>query len=206
MNVRLRYEKLGVMQFLSHLELLKTWEQLFRRAKIPMIYSEGFNPRPRMNFALPLAVGIQALHDYLEVEVEDGFDIDRFLTMAMPPGLKVTEAKPVAGTKALMAFVASADFKITGDLSPLKEGLSQDELLFRKHTKKGERIKDAKPLIIDHKINPDYLWVHLKAGSVDNLKPTDLLSTLVREPKAVFDYEIIRIDVYDETGRSLWLR
>ena len=194
------------MQFLSHLEVLKTWEQIFRREQIPMIYSEGFNPRPKMNFALPLAVGIQALHDYLEVEVEDGFDIDRFLTMDMPPGLKVTEAKIVEGSKALMAFVASADFLITGDLEALKEGLSSDELLFRKHTKKGERIKDAKPLIIDYKINPDYLWVHLKAGSVDNLKPTDLLSTLVAEPKDVFDYEIIRIDVYDETGRSLWLR
>ncbi|HHT19979.1 MAG TPA: DUF2344 domain-containing protein [Tissierellia bacterium] len=206
MNVRLRFEKLGVMQFLSHLEVLKTWEQIFRREQIPMIYSEGFNPRPKMNFALPLAVGIQALHDYLEVEVEDGFDIDRFLTMDMPPGLKVTEAKVVEDSKALMAFVSSADFLITGDLEALKEGLSRDELLFRKHTKKGERIKDAKPLIIDYKINPDYLWVHLKAGSVDNLKPTDLLSTLVAEPKDVFDYEIIRIDVYDETGRSLWLR
>jgi len=206
LNVRLRFEKLGVMQFLSHLEVLKTWEQIFRREQIPMIYSEGFNPRPKMNFALPLAVGIQALHDYLEVEVEDGFDIDRFLTMDMPPGLKVTEAKVVEDSKALMAFVSSADFLITGDLEALKEGLSRDELLFRKHTKKGERIKDAKPLIIDYKINPDYLWVHLKAGSVDNLKPTDLLSTLVAEPKDVFDYEIIRIDVYDETGRSLWLR
>lgn len=194
------------MQFLSHLEVLKTWEQIFRREQIPMIYSEGFNPRPKMNFALPLAVGIQALHDYLEVEVEDGFDIDRFLAMDMPPGLKVTEAKVVEDSKALMAFVSSADFLIRGDLEALKEGLSRDELLFRKHTKKGERIKDAKPLIIDYKINPDYLWVHLRAGSVDNLKPTDLLSTLVAEPKDVFDYEIIRIDVYDETGRSLWLR
>ena len=87
MNVRLRYEKLGLMQFLSHLEVMKTWEQLFRRENIPMLYSEGFNPKPKMNFALPLAVGIQAVNDYLEIEVEDGFDTDRFLVMSKPePG------------------------------------------------------------------------------------------------------------------------
>ncbi|NMB03141.1 MAG: DUF2344 domain-containing protein [Tissierellia bacterium] len=205
MNVRLRYEKLGLMQFLSHLEVMKTWEQLFRRENIPMLYSEGFNPKPKMNFALPLAVGIQAVNDYLEIEVEDGFDTDRFLVMEMPPGLRVTGAKPVEG-KPLMAVVASADFKITGDLMPFAEGLEREQLLFQKHTKKGERTRDAKPMIIEYQLTSDELWVHLKAGSVSNLKPTDLLIAMLDDPDKVYDYDIVRVDVYDETGRSLWLR
>lgn len=205
MNVRVRYEKRGIMQFLSHLEVMKTWEQLFRRERIPLIYSEGFNPKPKMNFALPLAVGIEAVNDYLEVEVEDDFNLDHFLKMDMPPGLKVTGAKAAEG-KALMAVVASADFEIRGDLKPIEEGLKQPELLFRKHTKKGERMRDAKPLIIDYRFEDDFLWIHLKAGSVENLKPTDLLEAILNDPKIVFEYDILRLDVYDETGRSLWLR
>lgn len=205
MNVRLRYEKLGIMQFLSHLEVMKTWEQLFRREGVPMIYSEGFNPKPKMNFALPLAVGIEALNDYLEVEVAEGYDTEKLLSMSMPPGLRVSGAKAVTG-KPLMAAVASADFTIRGDLAPLQSGLAQPEILFRKHTKKGERMVDAKPLIIDYTFHPDRLWIHLKAGSVQNLKPTDLIGALMTEPAAVFDYDIVRIDVYDETGGSLWQR
>lgn len=205
LNVRVRYEKMGMMQFLSHLELLKTWEQLFRREHIPMLYTQGFNPKPQMNFALPLAVGIQAKHDYLEIQVEDDFDLDRFLKLNMPPGLVITGAKAVDG-KPLMATVSSADFLIQGELEPLRHGLEKDKLEYMKHTKKGPRLRDAKEFIIDYAFRDDGLWVHLKAGSVENLKPTDLLVTLLEDPSQVHSYEIIRQDVYDETGKSLWER
>lgn len=205
MNVRLRYEKRGWMQFLSHLELLKTWEQLFRRENIPMRYTQGFNPKPQMNFALPLAVGIQAANDYLEIQVEDDFEPDRFLHLTMPPGLRITGARSVEG-KPLMAAVASADFRIRGELAPLKEGFLRDELWYEKHTKKGPRMRDAKALILDHRFDEDSLWVHLKAGSVENLKPTDLLQTLLPDATQVHSYDILRLDVYDETGKSLWQR
>lgn len=205
LNVRVRYEKLGWMQFLSHLELLKTWEQLFRREGIPMLYTQGFNPKPQMNFALPLAVGIEAQHDYLEIQVEDDFAVERFLQLKMPPGLRITGAKPVQG-KPLMAAVASADFIITGNLEPVMKGLQQAKLVYQKHTKKGLRERDAKDYILAYRLEDRGLWVHLKAGSVDNLKPTDLLQTVVSEPAQVHDYDILRLDVYDETGQSLWDR
>lgn len=204
MNVRIRYKKMGDMQFLSHLELMKTMEQILRKNGVPMIYSQGFNPKPQMTFALPLAVGIQSEVDYLDILIEDGYDIEQLYAIELPHGLAITGVK-ITDDKPLMGEVHSALFLIEGDMTPLRQGI-EGGLQFTKRTKKGPRSRDARQFLLHYEFNDQGLLVHLKAGSVENLKPTDLLFAILKEEQAVHAYEITRQAILDKEGQSLWER
>jgi radical SAM-linked protein len=68
-RVRIRFSKQGDLRLISHRDLLRTLERLFRRAEIGVRPSEGFHPKPRMNFASPLALGIPGLDEIVEVDL-----------------------------------------------------------------------------------------------------------------------------------------
>ncbi len=68
--IRFKFRKVGNLQFISHLDLQKAMAKVFIRAKAPLWYSKGFNPHPKLIFALPLSVGAQGVCEYLDVRVE----------------------------------------------------------------------------------------------------------------------------------------
>ena len=57
-GIRIFFEKVGVARYISHLDLMRNFERAMRRADIPFWYTEGFNPRPFLTFALPLSLGV----------------------------------------------------------------------------------------------------------------------------------------------------
>jgi radical SAM family uncharacterized protein/radical SAM-linked protein len=93
---RLRFEKTGRLQFLGHLDLTRTMFRAFRRARIALVYSQGFNPKPRVQFGPALSVGIESLGEYLDLWSFTRLDPQLSLTTinsALPVGLKVTELR-----------------------------------------------------------------------------------------------------------------
>ena len=68
-RVRIRFAKQGDGRWASHLDLLRAWERLFRRAGLPLSMTEGFHPKPRMNFPSALAVGIAGEEEIVEIEL-----------------------------------------------------------------------------------------------------------------------------------------
>ena len=68
--IRLLFKKVGDLQYISHLDLQKTMGRVLIRAKIPLWYSKGFNPHPKLIFATPLSVGTQSVCELLDVRVE----------------------------------------------------------------------------------------------------------------------------------------
>ncbi len=91
---RVQFTKEGYASFLSHLDILRIFERAFRRAKIELAYSEGFNPRPKISFAQPLALGIQSLAEYFDVEIKNHFDgsLAEKLNPLLPEGLQIVHA------------------------------------------------------------------------------------------------------------------
>lgn len=67
---RITFSKTGDIRFISHLDLMSLFERALRRARVPLWYSEGFNPHPKLNFALPLSVGTESLCEMCDVSVE----------------------------------------------------------------------------------------------------------------------------------------
>ncbi|HEV2972323.1 MAG TPA: TIGR03936 family radical SAM-associated protein [Pirellulales bacterium] len=110
-RVRIRFTKQGDLRWLSHRDLMRTWERLFRRAAVPLGMTEGFHPKPRMNFPSALAVGIAGDDEMLEVELSEAWAAERLqdaIAAHAPPGLEVThvEVMPPGSKKAQAVRVA----------------------------------------------------------------------------------------------------
>ncbi|MCP3939841.1 MAG: DUF2344 domain-containing protein [Actinomycetia bacterium] len=107
--LRIRYSKLGKIRFTSHRDVARIWERTLRRVGIPVVFSEGFSPRPRLGFGLALPTGYESAGEYLDIIVSpssegdgmfDGvgyasgrrFDVDQLpdlLSRALPEGIDV---------------------------------------------------------------------------------------------------------------------
>jgi radical SAM-linked protein len=99
MKVRLHFAKRGDLRLVSHHDLLRCLERAVRRAAIPMALSQGFNPRPRIVFALALALGIEGRREVVELELAEPMEpaeVLRRLALASPPGLDWLDAQTVA--------------------------------------------------------------------------------------------------------------
>ncbi len=97
-RLRLRYQKSGSMKFTGHLELSSAFFRAARRSGIPLAFSRGFNPRPKLSFGPPLQVGIESDSEYVDFFLLAELDPGNFTTTlnsTLPPGLKVIEATSV---------------------------------------------------------------------------------------------------------------
>ena len=70
-NIRFRMKKTGSLQYISHLDLVRTMHKVIVRAKLPLWYTEGFNPKPKMVFAAPLSIGTESVCEFMDVRLND---------------------------------------------------------------------------------------------------------------------------------------
>lgn len=95
---RVRFRKAGDLRFVSHHDLMHIFERTFRRAGLSLPVTQGFNPRPRMWFALSLALGIPGLNEVLELELSEPLgatEVQRRLTAHAPPGIDIREVRSI---------------------------------------------------------------------------------------------------------------
>ena len=93
--IRFRFEKTGSLRYISHLDLARTVKSAVRRAGIALAYSHGFNPRPKLVFALPLSVGVESVSEYMDMSVLSDGTPEEFaekLQQVLPAGITVKEA------------------------------------------------------------------------------------------------------------------
>lgn len=97
----IKYEKKGDAAFLSHRETMRILERSLRRCELPLVFSAGFNPRPRISFAPALPLGVAAEAEYLEVTLEGEVEVSearRKINDALPEGLRVTDVQALASS------------------------------------------------------------------------------------------------------------
>jgi radical SAM-linked protein len=95
-RVRIRFTKQDDLRWLSHRDLVRAWERLLRRAAVPLGMTEGFHPKPRMNFPSALAVGIAGLNELVEIELSAPWSAQQLreaLAPHLPPGLSVEKVE-----------------------------------------------------------------------------------------------------------------
>ncbi len=112
---RVQFKKEGYASFLSHLDLVRVIERAFRRANIPLSYSEGFNPRPKISFGQPLALGIQSKAEFFDVEIKttDNLDLKNAVNPFLPEGLKFVHVVPIKNkVTSLSSAIDLAEYEI----------------------------------------------------------------------------------------------
>lgn len=121
---RMRFEKTGRLRFLGHLDLMRTLLRTLRRARIPLAYSQGFNPKPRVQFGPALPVGIESIGEYLDFDSHRRLDPERAteaISSAAPKGLAVRAVREIPrGVPALGEAVRAARYRVSaagGDIA-----------------------------------------------------------------------------------------
>lgn len=117
--VALTFSKGERLRWLGHLDLLRTFERTIRRAGLPLSYSEGFNPRPRMRFASELGVGVTGARELLVIELSEPLDavsIARSLNSSLPSGIRIVEVQilPEGAPKALHPVASVYEVQVSG--------------------------------------------------------------------------------------------
>jgi len=214
--VRIRFEKTGALQYISHLDLHRTFCRLFVRKGVPVWYSEGFTPHPRLVFATPLSVGAESLCEYLDVFVvgsAETIDTDVLrwkLRESDIEGLKVTD---VYLPESKFSTITHSDYTIRirtsgADAALAKQcdaALQVSPLVVLKRTKSGEKDVDISAQILSAKVTLDgdtlVLQARLCADSTSFLNPEYLIKVLkekcgiLSEDPTKEEYSILRTAV-----------
>ncbi|MGB9791443.1 MAG: TIGR03936 family radical SAM-associated protein [Thermacetogeniaceae bacterium] len=95
---RVAYAKVDVARFLSQLEVLRTFNRALRRSSLPLAYTQGFNPHPKVSYGPSLSVGMAGLNEYFDLELERPVDVEESverLNLHLPQGLLVKAMAPL---------------------------------------------------------------------------------------------------------------
>ena len=199
-KLRFYFSKADEVKYVGHLDTIELFDRAFRRAKLPISFSEGFNPRPKLTFAHPLAVGISSNEEIGEVELAEKIAEQDFilkLNEALPNPIRIIKAEYVEEKKSLMSLVKSAEYTLQIDddfvsSDNIEEMLNKASIEIEKTSKSGKKSNvDIKPLILSWKWsnreNKAFI-VDLVTGSSDNLRP----DTIIKLFGDVEKYKIIR--------------
>jgi radical SAM-linked protein len=153
MRIRITFAKTDHMRYTSHLDVHRTWERTLRRARLPLSYSQGFNPRPKINLAAALPLGFTSDCEIVEFWLDHEISLKQVETQlkeAAPPGIEIQTIEEIENkTPKIPNLVDSADYVVTclDDIPDLPNRVS--EILAAETLPRERRNKpyDLRPLI-----------------------------------------------------------
>ncbi len=195
LRLRIRFTKAGKIRFVSHRDVARLFERAMRIVRLPMAYSEGFSPRPKLSFGLALSVGHESDAEYLDVEVTEMPDVETLaasLTDALPDGLTV-EAVVVLeqGAASLQQVITSCTWRIEILGAPtdrvataVADALAAPELAMERVRKGKTAVADVRPAILALRVvgptnDGTELIVDL-SNETTSLRPSELIEVLGR--------------------------
>ncbi len=191
-TVRLKFCKVGTLQYISHLDLQRTFTRIINRACLPVWYTKGFNPHIKMVFSTPLSVGSQSFCEYLDIRIDREMsceEIKERINHEMTDEFYVTDAYIPSNDFSEIKWAA---YKISINTSGASEKLAQEvykalttsPITLIKRTKAGEKEIDIIPLInsVQTKFNGESgtvdIFAVVKASSTEYLNPEMIITGL----------------------------
>lgn len=206
-EIRAFYRKEGRAKYISHLDLYRTIQRSFQRSRLPIWFTQGFNPHIYLTFALPIALGYEGVEESFDFRLRENLpegEILARLNAAFPEGITVTrvaapQKKAEEIEKAEYTLLFSAE-NIPAEklLAEFDAFLAQDAILTEKRTKKGPKQIDLKPDLLSCRTGLSgeavSLAVTLPAGIFKNINPTLLTDAFAAAQGLSLDYRLIRRD------------
>lgn len=184
MKIRIKFRKYGVLKFIGHLDVMRFFQKVMRRAEIPIAYTGGYSPHMIMSFASPLGIGLTSDGEYVDIELAEPVSSEeavKRMNAVMTEGIEVVSFRQISEEKKAtgMAIVAAADylvnFRKNGFSGNWKEKFEAfyalPEIRIIKQTKRSEQEVDIRPMIYEAAVKGEEIFLKLAAGSVQNLKP-----------------------------------
>ncbi len=207
-RIRIKFEKNGAMRYTSHLDMQKVWIRALLRAKLPLAYTQGFHPAPKVGYAWPLPLGWGTKGELIDIWLDDptGAEADpetfiRDVNRSMPDGLRIVEIEKLPySDPALTIIIQSAVYRMVFPRETEKEYLQEKmDTLMKQETIERERrgkTYDMKPLIEAWKcgMNDDgrvFMDVQMAARDSAMGRPDELAAALDFDP---FEVSIERLE------------
>ena len=202
-RIRISYQKGPELQYTGNLDMHKVWERTFRRATLPLAYSQGFHPQPKIQQAAPLPLGFTSLSEMLDVWLdtyEDLESINEKLINTAQPGIKVNQIQGIpVSSEALPTMVLAVEYQIYFDDSPavteleskVKNFLARETIERERRCKKYDLQPLVEELIVEEK---PQVSLHMRLTSLPSAtgRPEEVLEELAIDP---FTVDIERTDL-----------
>ena len=210
-SARIWFKKDGLAVYISHLDLMRCMGRAFHIAKIPISYTQGFNPHPIMSFSLPLSLGISGLRESMDIKLDQDIENQKIiqnLNLALPDGIEILAVTdPIM--KASSIRYALFDISLSSEVlsifdikNRVVEMFSKESIIVEKKTKSGMKEINLKEYIGEYSINTDkddvHIHIKLPAGSAKNINPNLIVKALDLD---VFT-KITRIDAYSDKNEQ----
>ena len=207
-KVRLRYAKRGPLKFSSHRDFQRAFERAVRRVGVPMAYSAGFNPHPKISYANAASTGTASEAEYVEIGLAKEVGLEQLvsaLQSSMPNGLDIVEAVNAATPDFVARLEASVwHLAIPGHSSaslavPIADFLSKHEVEVSRMTKNGLRTFDARGAVLNLSIQGDEMTESglscailrlVLRHSTPAVRPDDVLSALTKDADLAFEVAV----------------
>ena len=196
MRARITFTKQGALRYTGHLDLHRLWERAMRRADLPLSYSLGFHPQPKISLAAALPLGFSSLGEVLDVRFNEEIptaEIATRLRDSLPPDIKITNVASVDERQpALQTQVLSAtyDVHLTEPVNGAELSRKVEELMMSESLPRERRGKfyDLRPLIetlIVITETDEKVWLQMKLAARDGAtgRPEEVLNALDIEPE-----------------------
>ena len=192
---RLTFAKKAAVKYIAHLDLALAWERALRRARIPLAYSQGFNPQPKIQFACSLPLGTMGRAEILDITTLEPLVPDETLAQirtSLPSGIELHAVEEVPLKEpALQALVHQGEYRVLVETDLSAEEMTQridsllaaDEIIQTRRRKKKIEKFDLRPWLHDLKLESlndgeAQLYMRLATGQFGNLRPADVLKAL----------------------------
>ncbi|MGB9594679.1 MAG: TIGR03960 family B12-binding radical SAM protein [Candidatus Poribacteria bacterium] len=208
-KIRFQFTKGEEVKFISHLDLVNVFTRAFRRANIPIAYSQGFSPHPKINFSSALPVGTTSLAEFADIEIEEDIDVQKFMcdvNFFLPSGVNIIKAKKIPlRSSSLMSQInygsyivriPKDEYNINIDLREKIESINFSEHIIIKRKQKNkqstkqdqEKVSqiDVKPFIksirlAENNNNTFQIEMIIKESIAGKVRPEEITSLLLGE-------------------------
>jgi len=186
---RIHFTKEGKLRFLSHHDLMRTFERALRRTELPLRFTEGFNPHPHISFPTALGIGIESLDEIAEVELTSWIapkQIEIRINMQMPEGIKIKSVEPFDRKNRSVIEFVEYDAKFLKPMQDFLKGintridnfLKTPEVILERQSDKGTKLIDVRKYALAITLNGDTISLKIKITDSGTAKPEEVLKAL----------------------------
>lgn len=215
-SIRVKFSKTGSLKFISHLDLARTMKAAFLRSKLPIWYTMGFNPHPKMVFSLPLSVGTASLCEFMDFYLTEKMDLNEVvsrLNSAFPSDMRAIEAyEPttrfcdIGFAEYEIRFITNLDAK---DAALRIPSLFEGDIMVEKTGKAGTRQINIAPLtkIVSSQADGGDVVLNVLLSCKENsfVNPKYIIDHIEANIPGILDggdYMVCRTNVFFDEGKT----
>lgn len=194
-RLRIRFSRGEELKFISHLDIMRLWERALHRAQIPLAYSEGFSPHPRLSLAAPLPIEVTSEAELMDVFVTSWVSphwLTNLASRQLPPGIEILDTHQIAlNTPSLQSQIRYVEYRVEVETekqpedieSAISNLLTMEHLPWHHQRDTGRRSYDLRALIddlwyIDHHHPYCTIGMRLRCDSGGSGRPEQVASAL----------------------------